>query len=436
LGQWPAFPRSGSKRRWVSEHRGTRDDFLQRHRKQVRRALKKGWAGIAAIAGDLLYRVSDERTLRIAWDYLAEYGGQAPGPDGARYSDRSDSEAWAMCRSIRDVIRANEYQPSEETVKWVPKGPGRNRRPLVIQCIHDRVVQRAVVEIVQPVLNPRFCPGSFGYRPGKRVEQALAHAEFLLGQGRTIWLCVDLQDAFSRVPLPRLLDVVKKYLRAPDLTDFIRCVLGWTKVPGLRQGGPLSPLLLNLYLHHFLDRRWRAQSRRCALIRYADDILVLCPSVAHAEQAYDELLRLLQPTGMTMKENRDTALRTLAVDRPAEWMGFRITKAGENLQVELTQNRWHSLNQSLIFAHEKADSPVRACESIRGWVAQLGPCYPCVNRLRAYDRIAALAQSQGFDEIPDRGVIEAVWQRAYARWCKLRKTGFQWRSLILDDEPQ
>jgi RNA-directed DNA polymerase len=317
---------------WVVRHRGDRYDFLERHHRQARLVRRVGRQAFAKIAPSLRRRIADERTLRIGWDDLEQNGGQAPGPDGDRYEDFDDAGVWEQCRWLRDRIRAGEYRPTKERICWISKGPGRGRRPLVIQSIYDRVVQRAAVLIVQPFLDPLFDPYSFGFRPRRSRLHALALAErFFLEQKRCVWVTADVKDAFSRVPLHRLLDIVRKYLVAADVVRLIGKVITGSKVAGLRQGGCLSPLLLNLYLHHVLDRTWRKCHPDIPLIRYADDLFLLCRSVRQANDAYASLVDLLQPAGMLLKGDQNTAMRKLSAEQPVDWMGFRI----EEVQGEL-----------------------------------------------------------------------------------------------------
>lgn len=241
----------------VSMHRGDRYDFLEGHLRQAKRVVHQGRSALRKIAPSLFHRVSDERTLRIALDHLEKHGGHAPGPDGLRYEQFTYEESWMVCRGLRDDIRAGEYEPGPGRVCMISKGPGRGERPLIIQSILDRIVQRAIVEIVQPILDPLFDSNSLGYRPKPNQGRlhALALAEhYLVAEKRRIWITEDIKDAFLNVPLSRLLQVLKKRLLADDLTEFIGKVIGDSKLPGLRQGGPLSPLLLNVYLDHFLDK--------------------------------------------------------------------------------------------------------------------------------------------------------------------------------------
>src|SRR5262245_58011546 len=141
--------------KWVSRHRGDRVEFLTRHRKQVKKLLKQGRSGIETLAPALLHRISDEPTLPAAWDYLSQHGCQSPAPDQLRYDDVPAHRIWQGCRVLRDEIRSGTYEPGEEDVHWISKGEGRGKRPLILQSIIDRLVQRACVEILQPALDAR-----------------------------------------------------------------------------------------------------------------------------------------------------------------------------------------------------------------------------------------------------------------------------------------
>lgn len=410
--------------KWISRHRGTRDEYLARYRKQAKTAVTLGREGVDKLAPSLLYFISDERTLRAAWAYLQEHAGQAPGPDGETYDDCNESEKWQCCRAIRDTIRAGEYEPGPERIHKIPKGPGRGFRPLILQSIFDCIVQRAAVEILQPLLDPHFDDYSFGYRPKPRRStlHALALAErYFAEQQHRSWVVVDVRDAFQHVPLPRLLDVVRKHFPIEDIVAFIGRVLSKAKTPGLRQGGPLSPLLLNLFLDHFLDRKWRKLHPDIPLIRWADDILLLCRTDKQANQAYGDLTRLLREAGMSLKEDCAAAVCRLTPERPVQWMGFRIGQGQDGLRVTVTGDAWDSLGENLALAHQEPNSPLRAFRSICGWISQKGPCYPFVTHDKAYARLADLARAQAFDEIPDRSDARQLWQKAYARWCRVRQ---------------
>jgi hypothetical protein len=228
-------------------------------------------------------------------------------------------------------------------------------------------VQRAVVLIIQPLLDPLFDAHSLGFRPGKDRLHALALAErYLVQEGRTVWVTEDLKDAFLNVPLVRLLQVVKKYLGADDVVALLGTVLGNAKTPGLRQGGPLSPLLLNLYLHHFLDRPWRKRRPDTPLIRVADDILLPCRRLKEAKQAHAALTALLTPAGMPVKLGFDKAVCRLAAGQSGDWLGFRVARAQKALVVGIAERAWERLADRIAHAHEAPQSALVAAAVIRG----------------------------------------------------------------------
>src|SRR5262249_27406794 len=146
--------------------------------------------------------------------------------------------------------------------------------------LFDRVVQKAILLVVQPLIDPQFLGCSFGWRPkGKREAdrrlQALARAERLaVGEHRWVWLAEDVKGAFDHIPRRRLLHVVRLSLTDQGIEGLIeRVVKGTGK--GVQQGGPASPLLTNLYLHHHLDTKWGKMHPDLPLLRFGDDLLVL-----------------------------------------------------------------------------------------------------------------------------------------------------------------
>src|SRR5262249_47393313 len=158
-------------------------------------------------------------------------------------------------------------------------------------------------------------------RPGRSHLDALAIGVDLFADGREWWVTADLQSAFNRVPLDRLLKVLRHYLPDDGVVDLVKRILSNAGEPGLRQGGSLSPLLLNLSLPRGRDRRWRKEPAALPLVRYADDVLVACRTRREAANAYLYLCRLLRPAGMLLNEPIEEAVRSLTPESPAVWLG-------------------------------------------------------------------------------------------------------------------
>jgi len=406
----------------VLRHTGSRHCVLDRLHRLARQAVPQGRSALKEAAPVLAQCIADTNFLRLAWDHLAEHGGEAPGPGGDRYEDFTSTQVWQFCRGLRDELRSGQYQPGPERVIHISKGPGRGSRPLVLQSIEDRVVQRSALMVLQPFLDPLFAELSFGFRPRRGRLDALASAEwYSVAQQRRYWVTEDVQDAFLTVPLPCLLQVVQKHLVDEELVQLVGQIIGNAPTPGLRQGGALSPLLLNLYLHHFLDRKWAKLHPAIPLIRVADDLLLCCRTRAEARQAHADLSALLLPAGLKLKGDDRTAVHALTPHDPADWLGFTLTRRKHSLGIQIAAKAWDRLPEKLYLCHEKPDAPFRAGAVITGWLTEMGPTFRYEDRDQVYARMLEIAQEQAFAEIPSWAVAVGLWQLAYARWRKLRK---------------
>ena len=412
-----------ARRRSADAHQGSYRDYLRRHELEAAEAARGDENQKRAFLAKLFLRTADPRNLRLAWDWISTQGGQAPGADGLRLDDLNEPDVWPFLRIVSQAIRQGTYRTAPDRKKKIPKTSGHGHRMLTIPSIVDRLVQRAIVQIIQPYLDPFLDDHSLGYRPGSDTIRALARAEELAVAGdRWVWLTEDLKDAFNHVPQRRLLDVLRIHLPEERMLRLLEQVVLTESGRGIRQGGNLSPLLLNLYLDHFLDQKWHRQHADIPLLRWADDLLVLCRDTEEAIQAYDDLQRLLQPTGMKLKGTREQAIHDLRQGGSADWLGYRLAQGEGGLKATLTEAAWRSLAEKLEQNHTTDCSPLRAIQTIQGWISQLGPCFESEDVSRTYARIAALAHSLAFDDLPSLERIRRQWRSASRRWHRVRGT--------------
>jgi hypothetical protein len=236
-----------------------------------------------------------------------------------------------------------------------------------------------------------------------------------------VWVVADIRDAFTQVPHGRLLDVLRKYLPGADsLVALIERIIANDARCGLRQGGPLSALLLNAYLHHFLDRQWRKFGNGVPLIRVADDTLLLCQSAEEARAAQAVLERLLRVAAMPLKPPAAAEPPDLGRGQEVEWLGFMVRAGDGTVEVRLAQDDWDALATDLLLTHEQVQAPLRAAAIVTSWLDQIGPAYPFAEREAVYVRLVETARDAGFEETPLPERFLELWRASYGRWCQVR----------------
>ena len=233
------------------------------------------------------------------------------GKKGAAGVDRQSTEdfsedAIAEIRRLSDELKSGTYRPQAVRRVQIPKPGSSQRRPLGIPTVRDRVVQTALVNVIEPIFDKEFHDRSFGFRRGRGCHDALRVVEELLETGHVFVVDADLQGYFDTIPKDRLLTLVGEKISDSRVLELVRMFLNqsvleelreWTPESGVPQGAVLSPLLSNLYLNE-LDHRMADQGYE--MVRYADDFVILCRSQEQAEAALEEVKRFVAERGLTL----------------------------------------------------------------------------------------------------------------------------------------
>jgi RNA-directed DNA polymerase len=228
----------------------------------------------------LYVHVAKRETLRTAYD-LAKRNNGAPGIDGVTVEAIEGGGVEAFLMQLRDELVTRTYRPLRNRRVEIPKGGGKDR-VLGIPAIRDRVVQGALKLILEPIFEADFCDGSYGYRPRRTAQAAVARVEKSIVHGKTRVIDLDLAAYFDTVRHDLLLGKVARRVRDGEILHLLKLMLRTSGKRGEPQGGVLSPLLANIYLTEvdaMLERAKRMTQegayRRVEYARYADDLVIL-----------------------------------------------------------------------------------------------------------------------------------------------------------------
>ena len=406
----------------IGVHDGSRFDFLRRFQFAAREAAVSNRRVRQRFARELFRYTTDYSNLMCAIDHLATNGGKAPGPDGVRIEALSITERRSLARNLSRLLRSGEYLPGPFEIVHVPKASGTGTRPITLFNAPDRVVQRAIAQTLQPFLDPTFSPISFGFRPGRGRESAIAYMDLRLRMsGYSVVIADDLRDAFTLVPHGPLLDILRSRIASDTVVELVRLTITNRESRGIPQGASHSPELLNLYSDHLIDRPWARVRPDTVLIRWADDLLAVCSSRERAIDDYAQLSRMLQPTGMELKGSVQESVVDLADGGQVSWMGFEFSMENGLLVTRMAARSWNSLGDHLQECQLKPNSPLAAQDTIRGWVDQLGPCASSIDIDELHERIIAFGHQAGFEELPSIDDLARILRAAEIRYEQVQR---------------
>jgi RNA-directed DNA polymerase len=313
------------------------------------------WAGEDASRrfGDLWNLVYDPAFLVHAWERVAgNKGARTPGIDRA-------TVVWietcvgveVFLNHIRDLLKSGEFQPVAVRQVMIPKGKSGKLRKLGIPTVADRVVQASLKAVLEPIFEADFKPCSYGFRPNRRAQDAIAEIQFYGTRGYHWVLEADIKACFDEISHSALMDRLRVRIKDKRICALVKAFLksGIMTVTGERertsagtpQGGILSPLLANIALSaldEYFDQQWQQEMgnrlqrekriRRgqgnWRIIRYADDFaLVVFGEKHHAEALREEVAAVLAPLGLRLAPEKT---RVVHVNEGFEFLGFHIRR--------------------------------------------------------------------------------------------------------------
>ena len=375
-----------------------------------------------ADGADLLEAILDRDNLNKAYKRVKANKG-APGIDGMSVED---ALPWLREHGteLLEQIRCGKYKPKPVRRKEIPKPDGGVRK-LGIPTVIDRIIQQAIAQQLTPIFEPLFSDGSYGYRPGRSAQMAIQKVKEYAEEGYTQAVLIDLSKYFDTLNHDMLMNMVREEVHDKRVIELIKKFLKsgimenglYVKTEeGSPQGGPLSPLLANIYLNKF-DHEM--ESRGVHVIRYADDIVVLAKSKRAAERLLESSRRYLEgKLKLKMNVEKSRVVSTYS-KRNLKFLGFALGKGKDGVFIRAHAKSLKKAKQKLKELTSRSQGRnVRGVMHnvkvfIRGWLGYFG--------------IASMRQTmREWDEWLRRRFrmyIWKQWKKPSAKAKNLRKLG-------------
>jgi group II intron reverse transcriptase/maturase len=350
----------------------------------VRELQRRLWAAAKRAPGRRFHALYDHiwrgDVLQEAWRRVRCNKGAA-GVDEMTLAEVEQSGVDRFLEEIGAELREGEYRAEVVLRRYIPKADGRER-PLGIPTVKDRVVQMAAKLLLEPIYEADFLPCSYGFRPKRSATMALEALRKQGAKGGHHVLDADIKDYFGsidhdklmrlvarRVSDRRMLKLLRQWLRAGVMEE------GTVEktVSGTPQGGVISPLLSNIYLH-VLDQLWTKHSAPLGmLVRYADDFVVMCRTRSQCEQAEERIRVILSRLGLELHPEKTRRVELYDGKEGFDFLGCHLHK-------RLSGPIWEQERKRLYFLHRWPSQ--QAMKRVRQRVKELTPARRCHADLR------------------------------------------------------
>lgn len=375
-------------------------------------------------------QVLNRENLNLAFKKVKENKG-APGVDGLTIEQ---TEAWIRENRVEFVesVRNGKYKPLPLRRKGIPK-PDGGVRNLGIPSVIDRTLQQAVCQIIMPKLDPNFSDSSYGYRPGRSAHDAMRKVREYANEGYTWVASIDLSKYFDTINHDRLLRLLRQVIEDESVVQLIKkflksgVMIDGVVLPteeGSGQGGPLSPLLANLYLDEF-DKTMEQRGNK--FVRYADDIIIMCKSKRAAQRQLANAKKLLEGKLKLKLNDEKSKVVSVYSAKDFKYLGFAM---GKNKNGAYIRAHPKSLKKAKLHLKEltkrnqgKSVDAVMQKENqfIRGWMG-----YFALANIKS-----TLQEWDGWRRRRYRAYIWKQWKKPKGRYKALRKLGIDERRAMI-----
>ena len=286
--------------------RATKQDRVRELQRTLYRAAKADPGRRFHALYDKVYR---RDVLEPAWELVRANKGAA-GIDRQTIADVEERGVSKLLDELAADLKDGKWRPLAARRVFIPKpGSPTEQRPLSIPAVRDRIVQAAAKTVIEPIFEADFLPCSFGFRPRRSQHDALQVLVDEAWDGRRWVAESDISNCFGEIPHSGLMSAIEERIADRNVLKLLRAMLHagvmqdgtvTRDVAGTPQGGVLSPCLCNVYLHR-LDRQW-AERGHGVLVRFADDLLVMCRTQKEAEAALAAMRQILGELGLKLKD--------------------------------------------------------------------------------------------------------------------------------------